>query len=630
MNNFSECPVNLSLPVIIKNGKTLNLSFNIISKLGLESTAVVDAINLSDSLGNVYDYKITYALKKKDQSLSNIFLELTLDKSGMFVFRGSHIIISILTSSGYKFFAKYTISNSDKVVLEDVSSQLMSDDDNDKFGEEIIDAEPDNLDDETDESDVYIESDTINHRNMSYKALSALVDAILDDCNYVYFIKGSLSFELEKCFHKTVVEINSKSHDGKGKIIFELVSDQYDKLLQPNGLRLECYNTMFGDLEIDNSEFIFNENQLDRLTKLLNSGPEYYEYNELVKVYNSHSVFGNIEKMIRSGNLKFELDHEQEYEFEIGGSIFQGLFKTYSATIYDGPFIERYEYSGIDDEQLLLDMFDKVKSKKDEYIYQSAAPKLCISFSEEISDNFNENPCNIIEETCITSTITCPSREEIKKLHLNDDIDEVGHNNDQHQQDTSKNKKHTDQNNKKHIELKDVMVITSMAACEKKHHKLEKIRASVYVITRETLKKELQEFKAYYCDSCKRFYVLEETYKKLQKIGTICCRKYTLSELSKIGTNDWAPESILKMYGYSVSQKDGLSDMERRTVLDLVIKNNIMSKKQCIHHIEWCVRQNIRRANMELAINKWNKDIDYLKNGKTEFNDIRVGRIYTK
>ncbi|WP_022757451.1 hypothetical protein [Butyrivibrio fibrisolvens] len=465
---------------------------------------------------------------------------------------------------------------------------------------------------------------------MSHKALSVLVDAIFDDCGYVYDVKGSLSFELEKCFHKTVVEINSKSHNGKGKIIFEFVSDQYDKLLQPNGLRLECHNTMLGDLEIDNSEYIFNEKQLDRLKKLLNSGPEYYEYNELVEFYNSHSVFGNIEKMIRSGDLKFELDHEQEYEFEIGGSTFNGLFKTYSATIYDGPFIERFEYSGIDNDQLLWDMFDKVKSKKDEYIYQSAAPKLCISFSEEILENFNENTYNIIEETCITSTITCLSREEIIKLHLNDDSDEVRHNNDQHQQDPSKNKKHSDQNNKKHIDLKDVMVITSMAACEKKHHKLEKIRASVYVINRETLKKELQEFKAYYCDSCKRFYILEEVYKRLQKIGTICCRKYTLSELSKIGTNDWAPESILKMYGYNVSQKDGLSDTERRTILDLVIENNILPKKKCISHIEWCVREHSKRPNMELAISKWNNDLDYLRNGKPVVDNIRVGRIYTK
>ncbi len=475
---------------------------------------------------------------------------------------------------------------------------------------------------------------------MSHKALSVLVDAIFDDCGYVYDVKGSLSFELEKCFHKTVVEINSKSHNGKGKIIFEFVSDQYDKLLQPNGLRLECHNTMLGDLEIDNSEYIFNEKQLDRLKKLLNSGPEYYEYYEMVKTYNSHSAFDYIENMICTGELRFEQVFEQEYEFEIGGSTFSGLFKTYNATSQDGPCIEKFEYSGIDNYQLLLDMFDKVESKKYEYIYQCAAPKLCISYWDADRIFPNENTCIQTEENCFTSTITCLSREEIKKLHLNDNnfgqkqfndtSDEVSHNNDQYQQDPSKNKAHQDQNNKKHIELKDVMVITSMAACEKKHHKLEKIRASVYVINKETLKKELQEFKAYYCDSCKRFYILEETYKRLKKIGTICCRKYTLSELSKIGTNDWAPESILKMYGYSVSQKDGLSDIERKTVLDMVICNDIMTKKRCIQFIEWLVRHNSSRDNMQSAINKWNKDIDYLRNGKPVVSDIKVGGIYTK
>ncbi|SHH92763.1 Part of AAA domain-containing protein [Butyrivibrio fibrisolvens DSM 3071] len=159
MKNFSECPVKLSLPEIIKNGKKINLSFNILSKPGRISTAVVDEIKLADVLGNVYDYEITGACKRNDQNLNNLSFEVTLYNSGMLVFRGSNLIISILTSEGYKFFVKYKISNTDKLVLEDVSSQLMGDDDNDKFDEEISDDEPYNSDDEADEDDESDESE---------------------------------------------------------------------------------------------------------------------------------------------------------------------------------------------------------------------------------------------------------------------------------------------------------------------------------------------------------------------------------------------------------------------------------------------------------------------------------------
>lgn len=112
------------------------------------------------------------------------------------------------------------------------------------------------------------------------------------------------------------------------------------------------------------------------------------------------------------------------------------------------------------------------------------------------------------------------------------------------------------------------------------------------------------------------------------QIGAICCRVYSIKDLAKINETNWAPESILKMYGYNVSQKDELSDLERQTVLDMIIANDIMNKKRCISFLEWLIRQNSKRKHMEKAISKWNSDINYLRNGKhPHIDDFVVGKF---
>lgn len=82
---------------------------------------------------------------------------------------------------------------------------------------------------------------------------------------------------------------------------------------------------------------------------------------------------------------------------------------------------------------------------------------------------------------------------------------------------------------------------------------------------------------------------------------------------------------------YYLSQKDNLSEKERRTILDMVVFNGILSKKRCIEYLEWFVRNASGKKNMDIAIKKWNGDIDYLRKGKRPLaSDFVVGTIFTK
>ena len=79
-------------------------------------------------------------------------------------------------------------------------------------------------------------------------------------------------------------------------------------------------------------------------------------------------------------------------------------------------------------------------------------------------------------------------------------------------------------------------------------------------------------------------------------------------------TSEWNAESILRAEGYTVSQREGLSDYGRQAILRRVISNNKMSKRQVIDHIELQIKLRTGKPMYDIAISKWERDLAFLKN----------------
>lgn len=81
----------------------------------------------------------------------------------------------------------------------------------------------------------------------------------------------------------------------------------------------------------------------------------------------------------------------------------------------------------------------------------------------------------------------------------------------------------------------------------------------------------------------------------------------------ELDTSTWNLESILHQEGYTVAQKENLSDYERQHILKSVINRNLMSKWQIIEHIELQIslRRNNRMYN--IAVSKWERDLAFLR-----------------
>ena len=72
---------------------------------------------------------------------------------------------------------------------------------------------------------------------------------------------------------------------------------------------------------------------------------------------------------------------------------------------------------------------------------------------------------------------------------------------------------------------------------------------------------------------------------------------------------DLAEQSELFLYGYSVSQKDSLSESQRRKLLADLMDTGLMAKREIENHISWLIQQNGNNPLMENALSSWRKDI---------------------
>lgn len=145
---------------------------------------------------------------------------------------------------------------------------------------------------------------------------------------------------------------------------------------------------------------------------------------------------------------------------------------------------------------------------------------------------------------------------------------------------------------------------------------------------------ETVAFPAAYCVECNAYFILQKTFDKLKQNGArILCAIITEQQFNNgVGTgfNGLNEQSILKMWGYNVSQAEGLSDEQRRAVLETVVDNHILSKTEVLNYLDFFVSQHPAPMYAN-ARNKWRADRNYICSYRLgSAKRIRVGLIKVK
>ncbi len=121
------------------------------------------------------------------------------------------------------------------------------------------------------------------------------------------------------------------------------------------------------------------------------------------------------------------------------------------------------------------------------------------------------------------------------------------------------------------------------------------------------------ELNVSHCLDCNKFFIHYDIYKRYREqfgclLGNIRMAKN--GEFYGIGY-DLAEESPLRLCGYSVSPKYGLSQRERQNIIASCIESGGMTKDAVIRLLRWFVEVNGKKKGNEIAFKKWCEDLDF-------------------
>lgn len=176
------------------------------------------------------------------------------------------------------------------------------------------------------------------------------------------------------------------------------------------------------------------------------------------------------------------------------------------------------------------------------------------------------------------------------------------------------------------VKYKDFIVISSLKVkeCKKNNHNINRILIDIPIVKKNT-DIVIKKINTYHCMDCRLYFITEDDYKEIKKEGSMLHQHMTFKEYDEYiknmenGFADLNKESLLKRYGYSVSQQDGLKDSERQSILSHVIELSSFDETGTIWNREkiiWFLEHQIEmhpQSCYEKAREKWERDLNFLE-----------------
>lgn len=195
------------------------------------------------------------------------------------------------------------------------------------------------------------------------------------------------------------------------------------------------------------------------------------------------------------------------------------------------------------------------------------------------------------------------------------------------------------------ITAHDFVVRRGVLKCRNRNHTLEDIQAEITTINRQGIVSQVM-VPAGYCSDCNIYFIMDNIFQRIKHSGIPICR--TMDERTYISGiqgkegfgkpgssyDKLAQESVLRQFGYTVSQTEDLSVDQRRHILAAIVDYKVLTKNEIISYLEYFInnRKNQRNRNGSFkygqAIDRWRDDRDWISNYKMgSFKVVTVKRI---
>ena len=166
------------------------------------------------------------------------------------------------------------------------------------------------------------------------------------------------------------------------------------------------------------------------------------------------------------------------------------------------------------------------------------------------------------------------------------------------------------------ISPKDFLTRISIVRCKK--HKIIDIMCRVKVLNLAG-ELEIHTVPGYYCETCDRYYMLENIYRQLKAKGHIVCKVVEMEFwTNKNNYMNLNQESILHIMGYNVNVQSDLTKEQRRRILELIVDEGILTVAEICSHLQWLMKRNKNNKNFDDARVKWEEDIRYIESYRSK------------
>lgn len=158
--------------------------------------------------------------------------------------------------------------------------------------------------------------------------------------------------------------------------------------------------------------------------------------------------------------------------------------------------------------------------------------------------------------------------------------------------------------------------------CSLQEHKINDVHAIILNLKTN----EPVTVNAFYCPICDRYWLHKSALEEYQKRGWFLNARFRY--YNPWGESDYGlqRESTLRQYGYNV-RIGGMQSWERHRLLAALIEFNLLTRRQILEHLHFCIYVPGSRPGMEESCTRWIEDMRFVNNLPIDTDKTVYGNI---
>ena len=281
-------------------------------------------------------------------------------------------------------------------------------------------------------------------------------------------------------------------------------------------------------------------------------------------------------------------------------------------TIYDNNELPGIHLeTGYDTEYILIGTLAESECKKCSVILDDKGFFDCDPFADIAKEN---------SENCLSLQIAYDFDEdddyaETPQLWFGNYMNECWFEDEEDEEDKEDNKDGSEEKAKRVLTYNDIVIRANDFKLAK-NYTIEQVIIKIKVL-RDDGQLLPKYVPAGYCREKDFYFILEKELSSLSKLGVLMCRIVSQQLFNQVqnGTKVFGleAESLLHQYGYNVNKRDGLTDIQRQSILKTVIDEEVYTPTGLLSFLGWLIDRNAYQRNKADAIDKWQSDRAYVK-----------------